>query len=179
MLVLLRVVVGLKMLESSVKVTEHSSLKFYDFWNKFSEQSTLGANCSTGSVRLADRRDTTLTAEGRVEVCINQAWGTVCSTDFDQEDAGTVCVVAGGFLRSGMSKDCTFRCGLLLYISAASSVIPTRMPGENSPIFLEQLDCTSSDTDLLQCNSYSDANGIHTCTHSQDVSVRCTGIYQA
>ena len=44
------------------------------------------------------------TAEGRVEVCINQAWGTVCNQRFDEDDAGTVCVIAGGFLRSGTDK---------------------------------------------------------------------------
>lgn len=37
-----------------------------------------------------------------MEVCINQAWGTVCNDRFDQEDAGTVCVAAGGYLRNGV-----------------------------------------------------------------------------
>lgn len=53
-------------------------------------------------------------------------------------------------------------------------VVSTQVFGENSPIFLEALDCTSADTNLLQCNSVS-VPGIHSCTHSQDVSVRCTG----
>lgn len=53
-------------------------------------------------MRLADKSVGNGTVEGRVEVCINQAWGTVCSARFDQEDAGTVCVSAGGYLRSGM-----------------------------------------------------------------------------
>ncbi len=56
----------------------------------------------------------------------------------------------------------------------ASLITPTQVPGSNSPIFLEELDCTSTDTDILQCNAFS-ARGIHSCTHSQDVSVRCTG----
>lgn len=30
------------------------------------------------------------------------------------------------------------------------------------------------DTDILQCNTFS-ARGIHSCNHSQDVSIRCTG----
>ena len=67
-----------------------------------SEQATQYSNCTTGSVRLADPREQANTIQGRVEVCINQAWGTVCSDKFDQEDAGTVCVAAGGFLRNGV-----------------------------------------------------------------------------
>lgn len=42
--------------------------------------------------------------EGRVEVCINQAWGTVCNNRFDQEDAGTACVRAGGYSRNGEKR---------------------------------------------------------------------------
>ena len=44
----------------------------------------------------------------------------------------------------------------------------------NRPIFLEELDCTPTDSDIFQCNSFSTL-GIHSCNHSQDVSVRCTG----
>ena len=29
--------------------------------------------------------------EGRVEVCINRAWGTVCETEFSADDAEVVC----------------------------------------------------------------------------------------
>lgn len=66
-----------------------------------SEQNTLRSNCSTGTVRLADPHEQENTVQGRVEVCINQAWGTVCNDTFNQEDAGTVCVAAGGYLRNG------------------------------------------------------------------------------
>lgn len=62
---------------------------------------TVFSDCSTGQVRLADLVLNGSTAQGRVEVCINQAWGTVCNTRFDEEDAGTVCVVAGGYFRNG------------------------------------------------------------------------------
>lgn len=29
--------------------------------------------------------------EGRVEICMNNAWGTICSWLFDDEDAAVVC----------------------------------------------------------------------------------------
>lgn len=139
---------------------------------------TVFADCSTGEVRLADLILNGSTARGRVEVCINQAWGTVCNTRFDEEDAGTVCVVAGGYFRNGAWLVVIISNWLISYPichKIASSVISTQMTGQG-PIFLEQLDCTPADTDLLSCSSLS-AQGVHSCTHSQDVYVECTGTY--
>ena len=64
--------------------------------------STQNSSCDTGDVQLVGRLDVDAgTAEGRVEICINNAWGTVCDDRFDETDAGAVCVSAGGFIRSG------------------------------------------------------------------------------
>ena len=79
------------------------------------DPATQRANCTTGSVRLADPQETSTTIEGRVEVCINQAWGTVCAVRFDAEDAGTVCQIAGGYLRSGTCA-CVIVVMLLLFL---------------------------------------------------------------
>ena len=50
--------------------------------------STTAGNCITGDVRLEDGPNV---REGRVEVCINNAWGTVCNIQFGDEDATVIC----------------------------------------------------------------------------------------
>lgn len=48
----------------------------------------LGMACKHGSVRLMNG---TITNEGRVEVCINGIWSSVCDANWTQHDATVVC----------------------------------------------------------------------------------------
>ena len=45
-------------------------------------------NCTNGELRL---RGGTTPREGRVEICINKIWGTICGTLWDNRDAQVVC----------------------------------------------------------------------------------------
>ena len=55
----------------------------------------MNANCSHGEIRLVGREGEVMVNEGRVEVCINHAWGTVCGYLFDKVDASVVCTQLG------------------------------------------------------------------------------------
>jgi len=46
------------------------------------------SNCVDGEVRLAGGVNSTI---GRLEVCHNRAWGTVCNTRFGTNDAFIIC----------------------------------------------------------------------------------------
>ena len=52
--------------------------------------STEEGNCSDGDIRLVN--GTLITPlEGRVEICINNAWGTVCDRTFSEDEANVIC----------------------------------------------------------------------------------------
>ena len=48
----------------------------------------LNIACNEGSIRLVGG---TLPNEGRIEVCLNRRWGTVCSAGFFNVDARVAC----------------------------------------------------------------------------------------
>ena len=48
--------------------------------------------CNNGELRLAG---STNIGQGRVEICINETWGTICDDSWGIEDAGVACRVLG------------------------------------------------------------------------------------
>ena len=47
-----------------------------------------GTECSDGLIRLRGGSDV---RQGRVEICVEGRWGTVCDTSWDSRDAAVVC----------------------------------------------------------------------------------------
>ena len=54
----------------------------------FKDENTPFGSCLDGDVRLRNGNNI---LEGRLEVCINRAWGTVCQDEFTSDEARIVC----------------------------------------------------------------------------------------
>ena len=65
--------------------------------------STEAGDCVDDQVRLVDGAtdEQNLTMDGRLEICINNAWGTICNNNFRQVDVEVACGQLSGFQREG------------------------------------------------------------------------------
>ena len=132
--------------------------------------STEAGNCIHGDIRLTGGANVTL---GRVEICLYNAWGTVCNTQFGQTDAEVICKQLG-YRPNGTNHLLSLQLPpYILYCIEAVVYTTSSMFGEEAggPIFLSDLSCSSEETTLLECLH----STVHQCDHTQDVGVQCFG----
>ena len=111
--------------------------------------------CTTGDLRLVGGSDQ---YQGRVEICINNVWGTVCDDSWSNTDATVVCAQLG--------YDTT---GKLIYIYAHSILsssfdccccpfcvlkVPRDIRMPNLELEVDQFSLTMSDVWELNCCFY-------------------------
>ncbi len=93
--------------------------------------------------------------EGRVEVCNNGEWGTVCDDGWGANDGNVACRQLG--------------------FSTATMVTSRASFGQGTgSIFLDDVGCVGTEASLFDCPNR--GVGVHNCAHSEDAGVVCQGI---
>ena len=133
--------------------------------------------CSNqGDIRLvAGARD----SEGRVEVCNQNRWGSVCDIGWGMNDANVACRQAG--FGSGSVKLLNVSSqSTISSVIAASAVLANAAFGEGTgPIWMSGLSCGTTELSLFSCSSATPLGSVEnttSCRHADDAAVRCQGL---
>ena len=129
---------------------------------------------SDGSIRLVGGMSD---YEGRVEICTNGGWSTVCDDYWGSVDAQVVCNQLG-YTIQGRIGHFYYIMYIILhnyyfyfsYLGALAFSTAYFGQGEG-PISLDNVHCNGSESSLLDCNHLNQSN----CGHSADAGVRCQG----
>ena len=127
------------------------------------------SNCTDGQIRLFGG---STDYEGTVEICINNAWGTVAVRyeGWGYEEAQTVCN-ALGYTASGIV---CCHCLLLLKCVGATPFSQAYFGKGNGPIFLNYVDCLMPTFSLMNCSfNYHVSSNDYYYSHNFDVGVQC------
>ena len=96
--------------------------------------------------------------EGRVEICFNRQWGTICDDSWGIEEARVVCRQLG-------------------YTENVQDSIPFTgaffAGGGLTAIHLDDMNCNGNESRLADCAHSGVGN--HNCLHSEDAGVLCIG----
>ncbi len=79
---------------------------------------TIGSLCTDGELRLVNGSNQ---LEGKVEICINSAWGAVCDSSFTKEEATVVCRQLGILTSEGKSTKVRTHTHTDAYVSRSHS----------------------------------------------------------
>jgi len=110
------------------------------------------AICRNGDLRLAGSG---IPQRGRVEICWNETWGTVCDGLWTSNDGNVACRQAG-----------YSRFGAVVHANAFF--------GQGTgPILLDDLRCTGTETRLVDCPSNGIGISTHCNGHADDAGVQC------
>ena len=124
-------------------------LKWLNNLNSFSNMKVYFSAGLDFDIRLTNGTE----SSGRVEVKINNQWGTICGTDFTKNEALVICKQLGYF--DGVA------------LAAGNH------GGGSGEVTLTGMTCTGKETTLKDCvwSGYRQTSGL--CDHSKDAAVRC------
>ena len=111
-------------------------------------------SCSNGNIRLLDSSSVPKLYQGRVELCLNGRWGTVCDDGWEYNEAEVACRQLG-------------------YTSNGDhiAVHSARFGRGSGLILLDDISCQGDELTLLSCRART--LGFHNCHPSEDAGVFC------
>ncbi len=122
--------------------------------NPSDKTTTVFSNCTDGDIQLVGGANATV---GAVQACMNNAWGSVCNDRFGTNDATVVCRQLG-FPATG---------------TEAFRDAGTRFNISTGPVFLDRVDCSGSESRVMDCRQT--LPGLAQCTASEIAGVNCIG----
>lgn len=108
--------------------------------------------CETGLIRLVGGATS---FEGRVEICVNETWGTICNGMWDVSDANVVCRQLG------------------FQPTDATPVSNGTFGAGAGRIWLDDLQCVGTEGRLIDCPNSGVGMVVSCSDHSSDAGVRC------
>ena len=146
------------------------------------DEFSLGRN---GDIRLVGG---TTAYEGRVEICWNRIWGTVCHDFWSLFDATVACRQLGfpttsKNLCTSYKNTCSCRHFMAMihqwsffcYLAGVKVYKNAHFGQGIGPIHLDNLICNSTETKLVDCRH--NGIGVHNCIHSEDAGLRCQSMH--
>ena len=108
--------------------------------------------CETGDIRLVGGQTN---LEGRVEICVNETWGTVCDQMWNDLDANVACRQLG------------------FQPADATPIYDAGFGAGAGRIWLNNLICVGTESRLIDCSrpTFGDSDGCN--GHNDDAGVRC------
>ena len=123
-----------------------------------------------GEIRLVGGDNTS----GRVEICLDGGWGTVCDNGWDKDDARVVCRQLG--LPTSLSNLCIGKSHkdhtLILIIADSTAIHYAGFGRGEGPIHMVYVGCSGNESQLLGCSHNGTEN--YYCSHYEDAGVNCS-----
>ena len=132
-------------------------------------------NCTDGDVRLVGGD---IMNEGNVQICHNNAWGSVCDNNWDTSDSNVVCYQLGlqpfgkethNFLLCIINLIISFNIGSQHFTNNYFRL------SDSPPFVIGALSCSGTEESLLDCSRHTTAGSSLNCQSYDIAGVRCIG----